>query len=195
MQKFSVICYTMRILTLIFWGGYIMTEADYKIGQTIGTNEHLVSLYFTIFITVREMVLFPVLIVRQLFRNRLSAFADDLAPGEDMGKEGDEAPKQTLLESMDPGIFNLKGDRAKECDLNPSEVQINSTGDDDDYRAAANGGIYCLSPGDDGKRELEIDDSIYCLTFVCMLDTVRLHWGFTKDLEDYFFKSAMIFSI
>jgi len=33
MQKFSVICYTLRILTLIIWGGYIMNESDYKIGE------------------------------------------------------------------------------------------------------------------------------------------------------------------
>lgn len=111
MQKFSVICYAMRILTLIFWGGYIMTEADYKIGETIGLNEKLVSLYFTIFITTREMVLFPTLIIRQLFRNKLSAFKDDLAPGEDLTNEGDEAPIQTLFESMDPGIFNLKNEK------------------------------------------------------------------------------------
>jgi hypothetical protein len=83
----------------------------------------------------------------------------------------------------------LKGNQDSSLD-----VAINN-GDDDDYRAQGQSGTMSLAKGDDGKRMLELDDSIYCLTFVCMIDDVRLHWGFTKDLEDYFFKASMIFSI
>lgn len=54
---------------------------------------------------------------------------------------------------------------------------------------------YHLLPGDNGKRILDLDNSIYCLTFVCMIDSMRLDWGFTKYLEDYFFKASMIYFI
>lgn len=74
MQKFSATCYILRIFVIIVWGGYLMYTRDYKIGQQIGGNEDLVSLYFTIFLTVREMLLIPTLLTRQLFRRRLDDY-------------------------------------------------------------------------------------------------------------------------
>ena len=61
-------------------------------------------------------------------------------------------------------------------------------------------------------RSLELDPSIYCLTFVCLIEKVRTHKKGAKhlekaqadelpdfvtedDLADYFFKSTMIYCI
>ena len=52
-----------------------------------------------------------------------------------------------------------------------------------------------LLPGDSGKRILDLDNSLYCITFTCMIESVRLDWGLTKHIEDYFYKSSMIFFI
>lgn len=48
---------------------------------------------------------------------------------------------------------------------------------------------------DDGTRLLAIDNSIYCLSFFCMIEKIRLDFNMTNLLEDYFFKSTMIFFI
>lgn len=53
----------------------------------------------------------------------------------------------------------------------------------------------CLFGDDDGQRLLRIDNSIYCLTFFCMIDEIRVNFNLTKNLEDYFFKSTMVFFI
>ena len=47
----------------------------------------------------------------------------------------------------------------------------------------------------DDDRQLDIDDSVYCLTFTCMIEKVRLKFEFDPYLEDYFFKSTMVFFI
>jgi hypothetical protein len=50
---------------------------------------------------------------------------------------------------------------------------------------------------DGGRKRLEIDDSIYCLTFICMIKKVadRLKLRDTVEIPDYFFKSFFIFAI
>jgi len=57
------------------------------------------------------------------------------------------------------------------------------------------GNEFGLFGDDTGKRVLMIDNSIYCLTFFCMIDRIRLDYGLTKSIDDYFFKSTMVFLI
>ena len=57
------------------------------------------------------------------------------------------------------------------------------------------GNEYGLFGDDDGTRLLAIDNSIYCLAFFCMIEKIRLDFHLTHNLEDYFFKSTMVFFI
>ena len=52
-----------------------MLTSDYKIGVQVGSNRHLVSLYFAIFITTRELLLLPLLIFKAYFRTRYDQLA------------------------------------------------------------------------------------------------------------------------
>ena len=45
------------------------------------------------------------------------------------------------------------------------------------------------------EKYLDIDDSVYCLTFTCMIKDIKHKFGFDAYLEDYFFKSTMVFFI
>jgi len=54
---------------------------------------------------------------------------------------------------------------------------------------------YGLYGSDDGLRHLAIDDSIYCLTFFCLIDKIRIGFNLSREVENYFFKSTMIFFI
>lgn len=103
--------------------------------------------------------------------------------------------KKEFFRSLDPGIFNWNA-----TEVGAYEAKV--AGEDDDcYDASAHyyehGGLKPLRQGDDGTRILEPDSSIYSLTFVCMLDSVRLdkEWDMTKYLADYFFKASMIYCI
>lgn len=75
MQKISAIIYCLRIIMIVFWGAYLMATKDYKIGEQIANNDQLVSLYFTIFITVRELILLPVLITKAYFKTKYNYLA------------------------------------------------------------------------------------------------------------------------
>ena len=70
MQKVSAAVYCLRIIVIICWGSYLMSTEVYLIGEQILDRNHLVSLYFTIFITVREIILFPVLILKAYFKTK-----------------------------------------------------------------------------------------------------------------------------
>jgi len=75
MQKFSAISYGLRMLVIIFWGSYLMLTSQYKIGEQVGNNRYLVSLYFAIFITTRELLLVPLLIFKAYFKIRYDQLA------------------------------------------------------------------------------------------------------------------------
>ena len=75
LQKFSAISYGLRILTIMVWGSWLMITSEYKIGQQIKNNKYLVSLYFAIFITTRELLLLPLLIFKAYFRIRYDQLA------------------------------------------------------------------------------------------------------------------------
>jgi len=64
----------------------------------------------------------------------------------------------------------------------------------------------------DKKRSVDIDPSVYCLTFVCLIEKVRKHKKGAKDLDeeerkkvpdwiqkdelaDYFYKCTMVFCV
>ena len=44
-------------------------------------------------------------------------------------------------------------------------------------------------------KELDIDDSVYCLSFTCMISEIRNEFKLQNFLQDYFFKSTMVFFI
>jgi len=44
-------------------------------------------------------------------------------------------------------------------------------------------------------KEIDIDSSIYCLTFVSMIHNIYQVFDLVAHVEDYFFKSTMIFAI
>lgn len=45
------------------------------------------------------------------------------------------------------------------------------------------------------EKQLSVENSIYCLTFVSMISEVRMKYDLDEFIEDYFFKSFMIFFI
>lgn len=46
------------------------------------------------------------------------------------------------------------------------------------------------------KKELDIDDSMYCLSFITMIKKVKKKFNYTDaDLEDNFFKCSFLFFI
>ena len=48
---------------------------------------------------------------------------------------------------------------------------------------------------EDKIKQLDVQNSIYCLTFVSMITEVRVKYELDEFVEDYFFKSFMIFFI
>ena len=42
-------------------------------------------------------------------------------------------------------------------------------------------------------KELEVDDSIYCLTFICMINEIRETGEFDYLIDDYFFKCTFLY--
>lgn len=104
--------------------------------------------------------------------------------------------KKAFFRSLDPGIFNWDA-----ASVGAYEKKDHEDAEDDCFDASTHyyehGGLKPLRQGDDGSRILECDSSIYSLTFVCMLDSVRLdkEWDMTKYLADYFFKASMIYCI
>jgi len=81
--------------------------------------------------------------------------------------------RREFFKSLDPGIFNWDaGDAGVEYvdGVANSKDQCRDAGDHY-YKLGA---MKPLRHGDSGERILECDSSIYSLTFVCMLDSVRL---------------------
>ena len=81
--------------------------------------------------------------------------------------------RRAFFRSLDPGIFNWD---AGEADVKYIEG-VAESGDqcrDEGDHYYRQGGAKPLRHGDEGTRILECDSSIYSLTFVCMLDSVRL---------------------
>lgn len=207
MQKFSAVSYGLRMLFIIFWGGYLMLTSDYKIGEEVGENSHLVSLYFAIFITTRELVLLPCVLLKAYFSKRY----DQLAISElkrlkaALKRKFQRKPgcmilgmeRRAFFASLDPGIFNWDADEVAVACEDPAAADPCREAADLFYKQ---GGAKPLRHGDDGERILECDSSIYSLTFVCLLDSVRGRKDLgtedlSKHLDDYFFKASMIYFI
>lgn len=60
---------------IIIWGGYMMNSKKYLIGSQIRDNNELVSLYFTLLITIRELILFPLIITKAYFKTKYDSLA------------------------------------------------------------------------------------------------------------------------
>lgn len=82
MKWFSIISYVIRILMVIIWGWYIMIHADLRMGHKIGDHKHMLGLFFVRFITVREIALLPVMVIKTVFTNRLKQY--EYIPDPDM---------------------------------------------------------------------------------------------------------------
>ena len=66
-KVFAMIAYCLRILIIIFWGSILMYNFKSHIGPKIGgspNGDDQVALYFVMFITVREITLLPVLLIK-----------------------------------------------------------------------------------------------------------------------------------
>ena len=72
LKIFAIVAYCARICIIIVWGIMLWYKYDAHIGPKIGLSPNgsdQVALYFVMFITVREITLLPIMIIKQVVNN------------------------------------------------------------------------------------------------------------------------------
>lgn len=156
---FALICYCLRIVIVIGWGSMLMYLYRAKLGAKIGDDEDLVALYFVKFITVREITLVPILFIKQLFRNKLIEQADI--------KEKMDSARYSFNNAFNPGALFSKFEDEYGGHKAAKDWELANEGDE---LAPAEKEVAEHEHDDKDNRYLNTDNSIYCLTFFCLID-------------------------